>query len=60
MELEMWGSKKCEEVGGLFWVASPTTWGHGDVSAHVAIEVHVWVCSHAVIGVIVVTHGSYY
>lgn len=60
MEQEMWGSKKGEEVDGLFWVASPTTWGHGDVSAHVAIEVHFWVFIHAVIGVIVVIHGSYY
>lgn len=49
-----WGTTSCEVV------ALATTWGHGDISAHAAMEGHVWVCGPAAAGFCVDVCGPCY
>jgi hypothetical protein len=48
------------ERSSPLWVASPTTWGHGEVSSWAATEGYVWVCGYPVAGISIDVPGSYY
>ena len=53
------GDLRVERISPLY-MANLTTWGHDEVPARAAAEGHIWDHGHAVAGVNVDVHSSYY